>query len=146
MSNTGKLRSTCLSLLQTETIMTNSSRQIATALTITIMSLTFNALSQDNYGFPVQAKTDKGVIEGLFDTRSGLSQYFGIPFAKPPVGELRWRAPQPAAAWSGVEIRFPLGGSRARHACLLLIDKRYATPLTVAPMFLHSGLTGSRSL
>src|SRR5690349_21195814 len=83
--------------------MTNSSRKVATALTMIIMSLTINALSQDNYGFPVQAKTDKGVIEGLFDTRSGLAQYFGIPFAKPPVGELRWRAPQAASSWSGVK-------------------------------------------
>ncbi|HTF20809.1 MAG TPA: carboxylesterase family protein [Chryseolinea sp.] len=67
------------------------------------MSLAFNGLSQDNNGFPVQAKTNKGAIEGSYDTRSGLSQYFGIPFAKPPVGDLRWRAPQPMEAWSVVK-------------------------------------------
>ena len=33
-----------------------------------------------------------------FDTYAWL----GIPFAQPPVGELRWRAPRPAAPWSGV--------------------------------------------
>jgi para-nitrobenzyl esterase len=72
-------------------------------LMMAFMSLTISALSQGNYGFPVQAKTDKGTIEGLYDTRSGLSEYFGIPFAKPPVGDLRWRAPQPVDKWSGVK-------------------------------------------
>lgn len=79
------------------------------ALFLTLMSLSFNSLSQDNYGFSVQAKTDKGAIEGLYDTRSGLSQYFGIPFAKPPVGDLRWRAPQPMDAWSGVKVTKAFG-------------------------------------
>ena len=37
-----------------------------------------------------------GTIEG--DTHS----FKGIPFASPPVGKLRWRAPQPAASWTGV--------------------------------------------
>lgn len=68
------------------------------------MMVTFNALSQDgNFGFPVQVTTDKGMIEGLYDTRQGLSQYFGIPFAKPPVGRLRWRAPEAMDSWQGVK-------------------------------------------
>ena len=33
----------------------------------------------------------------------GLTVYKGIPFAAPPVGDLRWRAPQPAAKWDGVK-------------------------------------------
>ena len=43
---------------------------------------------------------DTGAVMGTNegDTRS----FKGIPFALPPVGELRWRAPQPAASWSGV--------------------------------------------
>lgn len=78
-------------------------------LMIVFMSLSINTLCQDNYGFPVQTKTDKGTIEGLYDTRSGLSHYFGIPFAKPPVGSLRWRAPQPVDAWSGVKATKAFG-------------------------------------
>ena len=46
------------------------------------------------------AQTDTGLVEGLVE--DGLTVYRGIPFAAPPTGDLRWRAPQPAAAWTGV--------------------------------------------
>lgn len=46
------------------------------------------------------AKVEQGVLQGSYD--HGLTIYKGIPFAKPPVGELRWRAPQPPAKWIGV--------------------------------------------
>jgi para-nitrobenzyl esterase len=39
----------------------------------------------------------------------GLAVYRGIPFAAPPVGELRWRAPQPAAKWDGVKQAVKFG-------------------------------------
>jgi len=58
---------------------------------------------QDNNGFPIQVKIDNGIIEGVYDTKSGLQLYLGVPFAKPPVGELRWKAPQPLANWTGVK-------------------------------------------
>lgn len=46
------------------------------------------------------AKVEQGLLKG---TKEGsLTVYRGIPFAAPPVGELRWRAPQPAAKWAGV--------------------------------------------
>ena len=43
---------------------------------------------------------DSGEIEGV--SSDGLRVLKGIPYAAPPVGELRWRAPQPASKWSGV--------------------------------------------
>ena len=45
-------------------------------------------------------KTDGGRVDGI--VADGLTVYKGIPFAAPPVGDLRWRAPQPAAKWEGV--------------------------------------------
>src|SRR5688572_17590368 len=68
----------------------------------TICFFDTTVFAQRNDGFPVQVKIEKGIIEGLYDTRSGLQQYFGIPFAKPPMGELRWKAPQPLDNWKGV--------------------------------------------
>ena len=44
---------------------------------------------------------DGGLIEGK-ELGDGVTGWFGVPFAAPPVRELRWRAPQPVAAWEGV--------------------------------------------
>lgn len=59
--------------------------------------------AQGNNGFPVQAKVETGTIEGLYDTKSGLQLYLGVPYAKPPVGDLRWKAPQAPSNWTGVK-------------------------------------------
>jgi para-nitrobenzyl esterase len=48
------------------------------------------------------APTESGLVEGVEE--KGARVYKGIPFAAPPVGPLRWRAPQPAASWQGVRI------------------------------------------
>ena len=50
---------------------------------------------------PPRATTATGVVEGTLEA-SGVKSYKGIPFAAPPVGDLRWKAPQPAQKWSGV--------------------------------------------
>ncbi len=44
--------------------------------------------------------TDAGALEG--ERIGPVDRYYGIPFAAPPVGDLRWRAPQPVPAWEGV--------------------------------------------
>src|SRR2546421_407554 len=45
-------------------------------------------------------KVDRGQISGT--SADGVRIFKGIPFAAPPLGTLRWRAPQPVVAWSGV--------------------------------------------
>ncbi len=59
--------------------------------------------SQTNNYFSVQTKIEKGIIEGNYDTKTGIQTYFGIPFAKPPIGQLRWKAPQELDSWIGVK-------------------------------------------
>ena len=51
---------------------------------------------------PEPVKTDAGLISGTSAAAPGVRVFKGIPFAAPPVGALRWRAPQPVAKWTGV--------------------------------------------
>ena len=65
---------------------------------------------------------DGGAIEG-FETPSGVAAWYGVPFAAPPLRDLRWKAPQPVQPWQGVlhtdrfapECLQPLRGSLQNH-------------------------------
>ena len=48
-----------------------------------------------------QADVTGGTVRGMVD--NGVAAFKGIPFAAPPVGDLRWQAPQPVIPWSGVK-------------------------------------------
>ena len=50
-----------------------------------------------------QIKTANGAVEGG-KTASGIRIFRGIPFAAPPVGDLRWKAPRPAQNLSLIHI------------------------------------------
>ncbi|WP_434310094.1 carboxylesterase/lipase family protein [Hominifimenecus sp. rT4P-3] len=50
----------------------------------------------------LQAKTENGLVEGLPAGNQMVSLFKGIPFAKAPVGDLRFRAPEPAEPWEGI--------------------------------------------
>ena len=50
----------------------------------------------------LQVKTDKGKVEGALTADRKVRGFKGIPFAAPPLGDLRWREPQPMAKWKGV--------------------------------------------
>ena len=60
-------------------------------------------------------KVKQGMIEGL--QQHGYCVFKGIPFAKPPIGNLRWKAPHPADAWEGVYYadHFKYRGRRTIH-------------------------------
>jgi para-nitrobenzyl esterase len=49
---------------------------------------------------PPVVRVEGGELQGVVD--EGVVSFKGIPFAAPPVGDLRWRPPQPAAKWTGV--------------------------------------------
>jgi len=78
---------------------------ILTVILIT-PKLTF---AQNDNNFAIQAKIEKGIIEGNFDTKTEIQKYFGIPFAKAPIGKLRWKAPQELDNWNGVKVTKAFG-------------------------------------
>lgn len=60
---------------------------------------------------PPQVTVEQGTVSGV--DADGVTAFKGIPFAAPPVGDLRWRAPQPAAKWEGVR-----DGAAYGHDCM----------------------------
>lgn len=51
----------------------------------------------------VKVETKYGALEGVHDIEKGIDLFLGVPFAEPPVGELRWKAPRPPKTWQGVK-------------------------------------------
>jgi para-nitrobenzyl esterase len=63
-----------------------------------VIAWLFNACStlpQDH------VKVEQGIVQGSIE--DGLKVFKGIPFAAPPIGDLRWKAPQPVESWEGVK-------------------------------------------
>src|SRR5215467_3756994 len=54
-------------------------------------------------------KTDAGLVSGTAGNNPDVRVFKGIPFAAPPVGPLRWKAPQPPAKWDGVKETMAFG-------------------------------------
>lgn len=65
-------------------------------------AMTSDAATKEQIGDVVQTKL--GALRGETVTDVGVTAriYRGIPYAAPPVGDLRWREPQPASSWEGV--------------------------------------------
>jgi para-nitrobenzyl esterase len=73
-----------------------------------------------------RVRIDAGEIEGV--AAGNVVAFKGIPFATPPVGALRWKAPQPVAAWSGVRPATQYG-----HDCMQEPFGGDAAPLGTPP-------------
>lgn len=59
--------------------------------------------AENQNAFPVQITISSGIVEGEFDIKTNIQSFKGIPFAQPPVGDLRWKAPQPVTSWNSVK-------------------------------------------
>jgi para-nitrobenzyl esterase len=97
-----------------------NTRNATKALAVVLVLATVSIHAQS----PVKVET--GQLQGV--TADGVISYKGIPFAQPPVGPLRWRAPQPASRWKGVRSAADYG-----HDCMQLPFPSDAAPLGTAP-------------
>ncbi len=82
-------------------------RLSATLLVLALFASTAHAAN------PLKIKTDKGKVQGTLTTDGQVRVFKGIPYAAPPVGNLRWQPPQPAAKWHGT-----LAATAFGHHCI----------------------------
>ena len=78
----------------------------------------------------VRTTVSQGEIEGVVE--DGMAHFKGIPFAEPPVGNLRWKAPVPAKAWEGT--------LKADHFAVQGIQRAQAMPGQEAPAIIEDCL------
>lgn len=71
----------------------------------------FLSLSISLFGQSVVVKTTNGKVAGGQNIDKTVQIFKGIPFAKPPLGNLRWQAPQPPSNWSGIKQCTQFGAS-----------------------------------
>lgn len=95
-------------------------------LTILLAALATPIAASAQIAADTLVQTDSGGVRGT--TVDGVASWKGIPFAAPPVGPLRWRAPQPVAAWPGVR-----DATKYSHDCMQLPFPSDAAPLGTKP-------------
>lgn len=79
------------------------------ALSLLTTTVAMHAAPQPRF---VEQRTADGALRGLITSNGTVRVFKGIPYAQPPVGALRWKAPQPVEPWHGVRDAFEFG-SRA---------------------------------
>ncbi|HXH15922.1 MAG TPA: carboxylesterase family protein [Sphingomonas sp.] len=95
------------------------------SITTSLIAATIAVATSAQTAIPV-AKVDGGTVTGVVDKT--VVAFKGIPFAAPPVGPLRWRAPEPVKPWSGVRAANAFG-----HDCMQLPFPSDAAPLGTTP-------------
>ena len=77
-------------------------------------------------------KTADGLVSGV-TLSSGVRAFKGIPFAAPPVGELRWKQPQPVTPWKGVRKAEAFGDVCVQRPAPKRVPNNVATDLPDSP-------------
>lgn len=74
---------------------------LKSCLALVSVVITFHAHAQSSGNMNL-VKTVNGIVQGTLE-KSGIHSFKGIPFAAPPVGDLRWKEPQPVKNWQGIK-------------------------------------------
>jgi para-nitrobenzyl esterase len=77
----------------------------AVCLILACASALFYSFKPKNYNGNISdtIHVEGGLISGVKSATGDVIAYKGVPFAAPPVGELRWKAPQPVIPWEGIK-------------------------------------------
>src|ERR1700761_8238112 len=73
-------------------------RKMACGVTAAAMVFGCAAISHAD---PLKVKTEQGKVQGKTINNGKVNAFLGLPYAAPPIGDLRWKVPAPAAKWKG---------------------------------------------
>jgi para-nitrobenzyl esterase len=85
--------------------------QILSFLTLTALLTGASAASNADV---LKVKTEQGKVQGKTINNGNVKAFLGLPYAAPPVGELRWKAPEPPAKWKGTRDATKFGAHCAQ--------------------------------
>jgi para-nitrobenzyl esterase len=91
--------------------------------------------AQDICADPV--KTAAGLLQGGADKTTATCSWLGVPYAAAPVGELRWKAPAPAPAWSGVRKADQFGARCMQKGMMELVNADPSKKMSEDCLFLN---------
>ncbi|MES2698675.1 MAG: carboxylesterase family protein [Pseudomonadota bacterium] len=90
------------------------------------------AVAQDSIASgPVQ--TQQGQVRGVPGALPGITVFKGLPFAAPPVGDLRWEQPRPPASWTGVRMADQWGDNCVQNPAPQRFPNNSATDMPDSP-------------
>lgn len=98
--------------------MTAASTHVHVAFLLVLQCLTISLATQDD----LVINTREGKVQGKLLSVAGaeVRAFLGIPYGKPPLGQLRFRAPEPAQKWDGVK-----DATKYPNSCYQMIDQVY---------------------
>jgi para-nitrobenzyl esterase len=79
---------------------------------VVVLALGVLTLSSTTIAATDPVRVEQGLLSGTIGSSPEVRVYRGIPYAAPPVGDLRWKAPQPPASWQGIR-----NATEMPHAC-----------------------------
>ena len=74
-----------------------------TFLLLPLLAMALGCNSPEEAENPILT-VEGGQIQGVLAENPGVYVYKGIPYAAPPIGDLRWKEPQPVVAWDSVRV------------------------------------------
>ena len=94
---------------------TRPTPRILLAMSAALLSLLAACDGDDDAPATTQRQTAYGSVEGVADASTGTWSWKGVPFAAPPVGALRWKAPVDPAPWTGVRQAAQFGNACVQY-------------------------------
>jgi para-nitrobenzyl esterase len=114
--------------------------------TVTILTCAF---SMAGYAGSLTVKTEQGTVRGKSIGGGKVKAYLGLPYAAAPVGDLRWKAPQPPASWKGDRDATQFGARCAQNpvfADMIFQDSAPSEDCLYLNVYAPAGATASSEL